>query len=223
MLHSVPAQSSAPHPGAHPRAAAFQRAVEAALPEPGPDALAAIMRQYLADTQAMESRIAGLTAEASAMASERRRQHVMMQQVQMAAATKVWEGARMGAELATYREMIGELLVLADKAAEGGTIERQALVDVLNMEPMEAVHTPLALAFLPDDKFRGGQFTSEPSRDVTFVFTFIGWALIDHGPGAYGIVEPMFLVDDKAMAKSSIEHERHVRLEQLLPAFQRAA
>ncbi|MFE0812660.1 hypothetical protein ACFW34_35085 [Streptomyces sp. NPDC058848] len=220
MLHAVPAQPS-PAPQA-PREAAFRRAVEGALQLDGADALTEIMRLYHADTHALQARADGLSVEASEMAEEKRRHWTMLTQLQAAASHKLWEGAKMSAEIATYREMFGTVRRLADRAA-GEPIPWEDVAAALAIEPLEPAHAPVALTFVPDDKYRGGQFVAEPTRDVTFVFTFIGWSLIDHGPGAYGILEPMFLVEDRAMARSAIEAERHVRLESYLPHLERVA
>lgn len=225
MLHAVPAQStppSAPHPDHRDyREDAFKRAAEDALQLPGPDALAQIVRLYCADTRALSAKIDGLSAEASETAAERRRHFTMLTQVQMAASHKLWETAKVCAELATYREMAEQLRRLSNRA-DGEPILWEDVAAVLSVEPLEPAYVPVTLAFVPSDQFRGGQFVAA-TGDVTFVFTFIGWALIDHGPGAYGIVEPMFLVQDRAMPRSAIEHERHVQMEAFLPHLERAA
>jgi hypothetical protein len=209
MLRAVPSQPTYDAP--IPREEAFRRALEEALTLTGPDALARIMQLYTADTRALQAHVDGLAAENSDQAAEKRRYFNMLTQVQMAASHKLWEGAKMGAELATYREITDGVRRAADKA-NGEPIAWESIAATLAMEPMECYHRPVTLAFLPSEQFRGAQFTSE-MRDVTFVFTFIGWALIDHGPGAYGVVEPMFLVEDRAMSRSVIESERHVTLE----------
>lgn len=221
MLHAVPAQASPLHQSP-PREEAFRRTVEDALQLDGPEALALIMRQYAGDTRALAARIDGLAVEASDAAEEKRRYFTMLQQVQLAASTKIWETAKISADLATYREMFQTVRSLADKV-NGEPLPWESVAAALSIEPMEPAYQAAALAFLPSDQFRGGQFLSHPQQDVTFVFTFIGWALIDHGPGALGIVEPMFLVEDRAMARSSIESERHVKLESFLPNLERAA
>lgn len=218
MLHAVPSQPAAP---TAPRAEAFRRAVEDALQLPGPEALAQIMKLHSGEVDALISRVEGLSREAADSAEEQRRHFAMLTQVQAAAAHKIWEVARMAAEVATYREMFGRVRSLADRA-NGEPLVWEDVHTALSMEPMEPAYVPAALAFIASGQFRGGQFVSELG-DVTFVFTFVGWALIDHGPGAYGIVEPMFLVSDRAMAKSTIEHERHVRFERYLPHMERVA
>jgi hypothetical protein len=196
--------------------------MEDALTLSGPEAAARIMQLYCGDVRALQARVDGLAQEASEVASEKRRYFTMLQQVQTAASAKIWESARMTAETATYREMFGQLRSLTDRAS-GEPLPWESVAAVLAIEPMDPSYVPSTLAFLPSDQFRGGQFVSHPVRDVTFVFTFIGWALIDHGPGAYGIVEPMFLVEDRALPKSVIEHERNVKLESYLPHLEMAS
>jgi hypothetical protein len=213
MLSAVPAQSAPPVPG---REEAFRHVVEDALQLAGPEACARIMQQYSADVRALTKRAEDLGQEASEVAQQKRQFFTMLQQVQTAASTKIWESAKMTAEVATFREMFAQMRTLADKA-QGEDIPWEAVAAVLSTEPMDPSYAPATLAFLPSEQFRGGQFVSHPVRDVTFVFTFIGWALIDHGPGAYGIVEPMFLVEDRALPRSVIEFERHVKLESYLP------
>lgn len=216
MLHAVPAQGPAPES----QQSAFSRAVADALTLDGPEAHAQIVRLHNGEVAALKARVDGLTQEASAVADEHRRHFTMLTQLQATAAHKLWEVASMSAELATYREMFGRLRSLADRA--GDTLDTTDVRAVLATEPLDPVYSPTALAFVPGDQFRGGQFVAL-AGDVTFVFTFVGWALIDHGPGAYGVVEPMFLVDDRAMAKSTIEHERHVKFERYLPHLERVA
>lgn len=222
MLHAVPAQPAHSTPAPAHREEAFRRATENALGLPGPQALDQIMRLYSADTRALIARAEGLAAEASSAAAEHRRHFSMLTQVQMAASHKLWETAKMASELATYREIVDTVRRLADRA-NGEPLLWADVAAALSVEPMEPAYTPVTLAFVPSDQFRGGQFVAEPAGDVTFVFTFIGWALIDHGPGAYGIVEPMFLVEDRAMPRSVIEHERHVKMESFLPHLERVA
>lgn len=218
MLRSVPQQATTPR---IPREDAFRHAVEDALTMTGPEALARIMQLYAADTRALQHHIEGLQAEASDHATEKRRYYTMLTQVQMAASHKLWEAAKMGAELGTYREIVDNIRRQADKA-NGEPLAWESVAAALAVEPLEPVFSPVTLSFIPSEQFRGAQFTSELG-DVTFVFTFIGWALVDHGPGAWGSVEPMFLVGDKAMPKSSVEVERHVKFETYLPAMERVA
>lgn len=220
MLSAVPSQVPAV-PAQAPREAQFQRIVEDALQLPGPEALNMICRQYLGDTRALQARCDGLAAEASEVGEDRRRHWTMLTQVQQAASQKILEGAKVYADLATYREMFGTVRRLADRAA-GEPLPWQDVAAALAIEPLEPLFLPVVLAFVPSDQYRGGQFLAEHG-DVTFVFTFIGWALVDHGPGATGIVEPMFIVDDRALPKSVIEFERHVRMESYLPHLERAA
>ncbi|MGW7281655.1 hypothetical protein ACWGIV_25830 [Streptomyces sp. NPDC054844] len=220
MLHAVPAQV-APSAPAQTREAAFIRIVEDALQLDGPDARSLIVRQYNGDTRALQARADGLTVEASELAEEKRRHWTMLMQLQMTASHKLWETAKMSAELSTYREMFGQVRRLADRA-NGEPIPWEDVAAALAIEPPEPAFLPTVLTFVPSDQYRGGQFIAE-AQDVTFVFTFIGWALVDHGPRAYGMVEPMFLVEDRAMPKSVIEHERHVRLESYLPHLERVA
>lgn len=218
MLKSVPSPRP-PVPGS--REEAFRRAVEDAIQLDGPEALARIMQLYVSDTRALTARIDGLAVEASDAAEEKRRHYTMLTQVQNAASQKIWETARLAAELATYREIVTLVREQADKAG-GEPLAWESVAAALAIEPMEPAYCPATLAFIASDQFRGGQFVSL-TGDVTFVFTFIGWALIDHGPGAYGVVEPMFLVSDRALPRSVIEMERSVKLESYLPHLERLA
>lgn len=214
MLSAVPSQPM--YTPVVPREEAFRRAAEEALQLSGPEALAQIMKLYTADTRGLLARAEGHELEASALAEDKRRYFTMLEHVQAAASNKLRETSAMAAELATYREIFGQIRSLADKAA-GEPLEWESVAAALSAEPMAPVFQTTTLAFQPSEQFRGGQFISHPTPDVTFVFTFIGWALVDHGPGAYGIIEPMFLVQDRAMPRSVIEYERHVKFEAYLP------
>jgi hypothetical protein len=193
--------------------------VEDALQLPGPEALARIMQQYAGDTRALTAQSEGHAQEASDAAQQKRRYFAMLTQVELAASHKVREMARMSAEVATYREMFQMVRTAADRA-NGEPLLWEDVAAALSMEPLEANYVPTTLAFLPDDHFRGGQFTAV-AGDVTLVFTFVGWALIDHGPGALGIIEPMFLVEDRVYPRSAIEYERQVKFEAFLPQLER--
>lgn len=215
MLSAVPAQAS-PISVSH-REAAFRRSVQDAVTSlDGPDAVDQIVRLYVADTSALTSRAEGAAREASEAARDLRRHWEMLLQVQTAASHGIWERAKLSAELATFRTMYESIRQLADRA-DGQPVDAVALAAALAIEPMQSVHPAVMVAFVASDQFRGGQFLSHPEPDVTFVFTFIGWALVDHGPGALGCVEPVFLVEDRALSRSTIEHERHCRLERFLP------
>lgn len=221
MLHAVPNQPA--HESAAPlsREEAFRRSVEDAVQLPGPDAVARIMQLYTGDTRALHAHIDGLQAEASEAASQKRQYYTMLTQLQMTASQKLWEGAKLAAELATYREIVDGVRRAADRSG-GEPIAWEPVAAALATEPAEAAPRSVTLAFLPSEQFRGAVFVSDHG-DVTFVFTFIGWSLIDHGPGAYGIIEPMFLVEDRALCRSTIEWERHVKMENFLPQLAHAA
>lgn len=217
MLSAVPTQ-----PVALSREEAFRQVVEEALQHTGPEACARILQQYAGDIHALTAQSNGLSVEASEAAADKRQYFTMLTQVQAAASQKIWECARVSSELATYREITTTMRGLFDRSG-GEPIPWEGVAAALAIEPVEPAPHPVTLAFLPSEQFRGGQFLSHPVQDVTLVFTFVGWALIDHGPGAYGIVEPMFLVEDRAMPRSAIEAERQVRLESYLPHLGRAA
>lgn len=219
MLTAVPAQSQPVSSASH-REEAFRRAVEDALTSlSGQEAVDQIVRLYVGDTRALTSRSEGSAREASVAARDSRRHWEMLLQVQTAASQGIWERAKLSAEVATFRSMFDTVRQMADRA-DGQSIDPADLSAALSIEPMPSVHPAVTVAFLPSNQFRGGQFLSTPEGDVTFVFTFVGWALIDHGPGALGCVEPMFLVEDRALSRSTIEHERRVRLERFLPSLE---
>lgn len=219
MLSAVPTQSPAPR--TMPREEAFRHVVEDALQLAGPEALARIMQQYTADTRALTAQAEGLAREASDAAQQKRRYFTMLTQVEVAASHKVREMAHASAELATYREIVGTVRSLVDRA-NGEPLLWESVAAALSIEPLEPNYVPTTLTFTPSDQFRGGQFTAA-AGDVTLVFTFVGWALIDHGPGALGIIEPMFLVEDRVYPRSVIEYERQVKFEAFLPQLERMA
>jgi hypothetical protein len=214
MLTAVPAQLA---PQDH-REAAFERAAKDALADlGGTEAVAHILRLYRADTAALHAHICGVEREASEAARSERRHWDMLMQIQAGVSQGIFERAGMGAEVATLREMFGAIREIVYRAG-GGTLDSSAVAAVLALEPLEPVHQPVVTAFSPSEQYRGGQFRSTDGT-VTRVFTFIGWALVDHGLGALGSLEPMFLVSDRAMPKSAIEAELPVTMERLLDQF----
>lgn len=217
MLSAVPTQSPAPR--TLPREEAFRHVVEDALQLPGPEALARIMQQYAGDTRALEAHANGLAQEASESAQQKRRYFAMLTQVETGVSHHVREVARLCAEVATYREMFAQVRSLADRC-NGEPLPWDQVAAALTIEPLDPAYTPTTIAFMPAEQFRGGQFDAL-AGDVTLVFTFIGWALVNHGPGAYGIVEPMFLVEDRALTRSVIEYERQVKFKGYLPHLER--
>jgi hypothetical protein len=212
MLAAVPAQLTP----LDARTAAFARAVRDAITELTVDeATALITRLHTADTAALHAHIAGAERSASEAAGNERRHWDMLMQVQHGVSQKTFQQAAQNAEIGTLREVfagIGQLV----HAARNGTVETGRVAALLALQPLEPVHTATVAAFVPSEQYRGGQFRSTDDA-VTYVFTFIGWALVDHGPGALGALEPMFLVSDRAMPRSAVEAERHVKMEALLP------
>lgn len=214
-LQAVPAQGDGQAPMRRgQRQAAFRSHTERSIAElSGDDALSAIMQAYTADMAAHEAHIEGLNRETTQSLAQCRMYWDMLQQVQTAASHGLHERATLSAELSTYRGLV-ELVRQHIERADGVPIMPETLAAALSAEPITPpVRQPVTTAFVASERFRGGQFVSQPVPDVTFVFTFIGWALVDHGPGAHGSLEPMFLVNDRAMPRSAIEGERHVRLE----------
>lgn len=212
LLTAVPAQLTPPDA----RTAAFARAVRDAITELTPDeAVALITKLHAADTDALHAHIAGAERAASEAAGNERRHWDMLMQVQHGVSQTTFQQAAQTAEIATLREIFAGI-GKAVHNSRNGVLEAGKVAALLALEPLEPVHVPSVAAFVPSEQYRGGQFRSEDGDD-TFVFTFIGWALVDHGPGALGSLEPMFLVSDRAMPRSAVEGERDVTLEGLLP------
>lgn len=218
MLTAVPPQLAP----AESRDTAFERAVtEAITTLNGPDAAAHILRLYRADTAALTAHMNGAVREASAAASDARRHWDMLTQLQAIVSQGLYDRASMAAETSTLREIYAALRDLVHRAS-GGRLDSTAVAQILSVEPFEPVRVPTVLGFLPSDQYRGGEFRAI-EEDVTFVFTFIGWALVDHGPGAHGSLEQMFIVADRAMPRSAVEGERRLTLERMLTNAELAA
>lgn len=214
-LSAVPTHSPTPRPQPHPRETAFRRHVTECLEQcAGPDAVEQITRLYLADMRALLAQLDATAAEATASATSTRMYWEMLQQVQTAASHGLWERASLAAETSAYKDILATLLGALDRA-DSDTISTAALRAILSMEPAEAVRLPSALAFFPARDYRAGVFKSHEG-DVTLVWTFTGWALVDHGPGALGIIEPTFIVKDKVLTKSSVEADYRVKFEAYL-------
>ena len=217
-LASVPTQvasKSTPHTVPSPKETAFRRLLVDSLEKlSGAEAVDQIMQLFRAEMVSASSRISTALEEATQSAASSRMHYDMLQQVQMSASHGVWERAAMASELATYKSIIDALIRVSDRC-DGDTVDVTLLRQTLAMEPLKPVTMPTVLGFYPDRAYRAGQFTA-PEGDVTLIWPFTGWSLVDHGPGAPGIIEPVFIVKDRALPKSSIEIERHVKFERYL-------
>jgi len=224
MLHSV--STLTPRTAPADPANAFQDAVEHILnTNSAADALSEIVRLHQDATRGLESRLYVAESEATAAAAESRTRHTMLMQLHETAAHLLWGQARATAETGAAREVIEHVRMIAQRALSGSslhaTVGAGKILDALSHEPATPVHQPHITAFTPSDRFRAGQF-STAAGDITLVFTFIGYALVDHGPGTHGTLESVFLVDDQAMVQSRIEAERDVNLDGLLPSLHAA-
>lgn len=215
MLHSVPNQATraADVTGAH----VFRERVEQALGSgmAGPELAKVITDYYAADTAALEARAYGAAREASESADAARTATQLAQQLHGTAAHKMWETARVCAQLSHYATIIERVRSLIERS-DGHRVDVPLLMSAVTHEPPEPVYQPTVTAFTPDSQYRAGEFAS-PDGSETCTFPFVGWALVDHGPGAYGVTEPMFLVGDKVLPKSAVQADRNLRFTELLP------
>lgn len=219
-MHSV---STLPPPTAAGPHGDFAAQVEAILTtHSAADALGEIVQLHESYVQHLDNRLYVAESEASAAAAESRTRHTMLTQVHEAAAQSMWDTARAAAEASACREVIEHVRMIAQRAMDGSsphaTVGAGKIMEAVSHEPVKPVHQAHITAFVPSSRFRAGQFSTVPG-DVTLVFTFIGHALVDHGPGTHGTLESVFLVDDQAMIQSRIEAERDVNLDCLLPSL----
>ncbi|WP_371591254.1 hypothetical protein [Streptomyces sp. NBC_00470] len=181
----------------------------------GPAATAEIVKLYRADTNALQAHVGTAVAEASQAAATSRMYYDMLQNVQVTASHGIWERASMAAELSTYKNMYEQLRFIVDRV-DSGAVDVTTVRAVLATEPSAPVRMPVVTAVYPARDWRAGMFKA-PEGDVTFVFPFAGYALVDHGPGSLGSIEPMFIVRDRVLPKSMVQVEHHVLMEHLLP------
>lgn len=202
-----------------PRTQQFRNhAAQAISTQSGSDAVEAVTHLYVQDISALESRLAGAETEASGMAHEARRIHAMMEQMHQTAARGLWTGARQAAEVSGLRECVEHARRVCNMT-EDGTTRAVDVLAALSAEPPQPVHPPTILAVVTDQRFRGGSFTSS-DRETMIIYPFIGYALVDYGPGAQSLMEPLFLVEDRALPKAVIEGELSMTLESLLPTYE---
>lgn len=182
----------------------------------GPDAVEAIVQLYRSEAGAHDARVDAAGREASAAAGDARQQHAMLEQTHRVAAHGVWAHARISAELSGCRTALERLRRLAEQS-DTGTVGVPEMLAELSMEPDAPVYQPTILAFHPDARFRAGVFASH-DRSETLTLTFIGYALVDYGPGAQGCIESVFLVGDRALPRGVVQAEKALQFERLLPA-----
>lgn len=215
QLSAVP--STRRSPMAQQREATFRTRVSDAVSHlSGEAAVEEIVRLYVADTGSLEARLADANVEASTASQESRQRYEMMQHAHSAASQGLLTLATQAAEISACRGALGHLRHMVERA-DGGSVPVENLLATLSVEPPAPVYVPTITAFTPSARFRSGTFASA-SGDVLFNFVFVGYALVDHGPGAAGILEPVFLLGSRALPLSMIEHERRVKLKQMLPA-----
>lgn len=218
-LSAVPNQAGPPP---HPREVAFRHLVEESLERlKGSEAVDQITRQYRGDVDALRAQVDTGAAEATQFASQSRMHYDMLTQVQIAASHGLWERAALSSELSGLKNVIGEIISILDRT-NGDQADTVLLRKALSKAPEETVHRSTVLAVYPDRIFRGAVFKSL-AGDVTMTYPFCGWALVDHGPGAIGSIEPMFIVQDRALPRSSVETEFRLKFETYLQHAYRSA
>lgn len=198
-----------------------RRAYEAISTLSGPEAVEEIMRLYTADTGALDAKLADLQVEATTAAQDARSRYDMLQHAHASASTGLLHQARQAAEISALRGMVEHIEHMVNRA-ENGTLPAANLLGALSVAPPAPVYVPTVTGFSASDRFRAGLFVTA-GEDVRFTFPFLGYALVDHGPGAAGIIETMFLVDNRTLSQSMIENERPVRLKRMLPSAELSA
>lgn len=195
----------------------FRRRVEDAIGSMGgDDAVAEIVRLYIADTGAMEARMQDAQTEASTASRDARSRYDMLQQCHGIASQGILRQAALTAEVSACRSALEQVQAMAQRA-DGIPVQPEQILAAVAVQPPRPVFIPTVFGFSASARFRAGHFVAD-AQDVHFHFTFLGYALVDHGPGAAGIIEPVFLVGDRSLPLSMVEGERRVKLREMLPA-----
>lgn len=218
MLSAVPTQKPSevpPLPARPGRVDAFVHRVQDAIENlSGTEAVDQITRLYEADVNALTAQANTCAHESTTAAASMRMQFDMLQQVHTVASQRLAQLAEATAEVAQYRDIVAAVRSLTERA-DGKPIDPTVIASKLATTPVGPIHIPTTTAFVSSGLFRGGRFVG--TDGVWMAFTFIGWALIDYGPGAQGQVEPVFLVNNRAMSKSLIEEQHRVTFDRYLP------
>lgn len=203
-------------PATHMRDQFRRRATEAVSNLSGPEAVEEIVRLYTADTDALQAQLADTQTEATTAAQDARSRYDMLQQCHAAASRGLLTQAQQAAELSACRGVLDHLEHMVQRA-QGGSVPVANLLGALSVKPAAPVYTATVTGFAASERYRSGLFVSH-GGDVRFTFPFLGYALVDHGPGAAGVIETVFLVDQRALSQSMIENERPVKLRRMLPS-----
>lgn len=194
----------------------FRRRAAEVLQRGGPEAVDQLVSAYLADVGALRATLEAAQVEASTAAADARSRYDMLQQAHASASQTLLHVAQQAAEVSACRGAL-ERVRRATEAAVDGVVASVDVLAALTVEPGRPVYTPTMTAFTPDSRFRAGYFEAE-GGGVFFTFPFAGFGLVDHGPGAAGILETVFLVGPRLLPQSTVEAERLARLKRMLPA-----
>lgn len=220
MTVNSPAQT---RPGSHqggraPQSSTFYKvACRAINDEPDTEGAARrISESYEGERATWDARLRGLQAEASQMSTELRRRVEMLNHAVNITGRELAAAGEMAATLHHQTKLIQRLHHVASQSIDG-TVSAVDLMTMLTEEIPPPFYSPMVVGFVPDFRYRGGQFKS-PNGDITVVYPFVGFSLLVKRPGAGAEIEPTFLVQDRALCGSTIEIERGLVLEgALLP------
>lgn len=196
----------------------FRRRVVKALEEQnGAAAAEDIVKLHMATVSSLETRRAQSEQEASTSAAEARTRYTMMQQAHASVSNALLHIATQSAEVSTLRSMLEHVRHMAERA-DNGMIPQENVLGSLTTLPVSPVHVPSVTAFTPSQDFRSGFFQSSDGA-VQITLPFLGYSLVDYGPGAAGIIEATFLSEIRGLPHSMIERETGMRLQRMLPSL----
>lgn len=180
-----------------------------------PEAVEKITAAYVRQVSEAEVRLRRLGQEAACLSDDaRQRHHLLMHAVQVAA-REAELNAEMAGALRHYQRVVTRIQVMTARC-EGGVLRAEDVRAVLDEDVPPLPVRSVVLGFAPDGRFRSGRFVSADRR-IAMYYPFVGYSMVLKAPGADSVIEPTFLVQDRALPASAIESEKALRLEALFP------
>lgn len=210
-LTAVPAASSQLRQGEEQFRRHVQKTLEA---QSGTDATEDIVKMHMSMVGSLFARADASAAEATTMAADARSRYDMLQQAHNNASRQLAYVAEQAAEISALRGLVDHIRHMAERA-DNGMVPQANILGALVVTPPIPARPATVTAFVTDHHWRSGLFESP---DATVTLPFVGYSLVDYGPGAAGIIETTFLMNTRTLPHSAIQTETGMTLTKMLPA-----
>lgn len=198
------------------RVCTFRGEVECAIGQhDAATAVQMITQAYASDLATMDAQLGAAVREAAEAARRTRECLDLRTFAHQRASHEIWTGVRMQVHLKAAQKMLDKARSLAARARQqdGGRVGAADLEALLHEETPAPEWPAVIVAQVADDRISCGVFASE-GGDTSRLF--VGWALIADGPATGTGLEPLFLMHDRVLPKTTVEAEYGLKLVRLV-------